>query len=426
MEIKELVEKLEQTKAALEAKAKTDATQAAKDEVALQMKAIDEKIAAINQFPSDLKAEDLKKAIEDVKTLTTDFDKLQFSVKAQGKKLEATKTFNQVLAEAIEAKTDEFAKMARGEKGPGAIKSIGIELDLKAVGDMSTANVTGSSVWGAVSKPGIIELPKRKVHMRQILQGGTIGAGTDYYFMKQNGNGEGAPAFVAESGTKPQTDEDLVEASVKIETLAVWERITKKAMNNVPGMISFLQSRLLEKIYKAEDAAILYGDGTSPNLKGILTSGNFTASTSTATVFAEKLIDDIAKLEDTHERNANIIVMRPQQYYGFFKNKATGSGEYDLPSNVIIVGGQLYVNGILCVPTTALNINDLTTDTTDYFVADLMGAQFLTQESLRIEFFEQDADNVTKNKITIRAEETVALPVFGSDYFIKGTHAVTI
>lgn len=418
----ELVQKeLGEIKASLEQKAAEAATKAVKDEIANQLKAVNEKLDAIKGF-SELSESDLKKAVADVKSLTEGIDAIQLKMK-QNIVTAKTKSFNDVLKEAIEEKTDEFAKMASNDRGA---KSFSVELDLKAVGDMSTANVTGSTVWGSVAKPGIIELPKRKVHMRQILNGGSIGEGTDFYFMKQNGAGEGSPLFVSEGASKPQTDEDLVESSVKIETLAVWERITKKMLKNVPGVLSFIQSRLLEKIYKAEDAAILYGDGTSPNIKGILTSGNFTASTSTATVFAEKLIDDIAKLEDTYERDANIIVMRPQQYYGFFKNKATGSGEYDLPQNVIIVGGQLYVNGILCVPTTALNINDLATDTTDYFVADLSGANFLTQESLRIEFFEQDSDNVTKNKVTIRAEETVALPVYGSDYFIKGTHEVAI
>jgi hypothetical protein len=44
---------------------------------------------------------------------------------------------------------------------------------------------------------------------------------------------------------------------------------------------------------------------------------------------------------------------------------------------------------------------------------------------MRIEFFEQDRDNVITNKVTVRIEETVALPVFGSNYFIKGATSLT-
>jgi hypothetical protein len=45
---------------------------------------------------------------------------------------------------------------------------------------------------------------------------------------------------------------------------------------------------------------------------------------------------------------------------------------------------------------------------------------------MRIEIFEQDGTNVRENKITVRIEETVALPVYGSNYFIGGAHAVAI
>ena len=408
---KNLSEKLEETKKSLEAKPAEAADKAVAKVLENELKSINEKLAEIKGLDGEVSREALVKAMADVAILTKDFNDFQLQDK-QSKTVEKNKSFNDVLAAAIEEKTDDFAKMAKGERG---MKSIGIELDLKAVGDMSTSNITGGSVWGANYAAGIIEAPKRKVHMRQIMTGGSVGTGTDFYFMKQNGAGEGGAAFVAEGGAKSQSDEDLIESSVKIETLAAYSRVTKKAMNNIPGFISFLQSRLGEKTAKAEDAAILYGDGTSPNPKGILVPGNYTASTTGATKLVEKLIDDISYLEDTAERNADKILLRPSDYYTFFKNTATGSGEYDLPFNVVIVNGQLYISGVPVYASTALT-------TGDYVVGDFAnGAQFLTQESLRLEFFEQDSDNVTKNKVTVRIEESVALPVYGSDYFIKGT-----
>jgi len=40
-----------------------------------------------------------------------------------------------------------------------------------------------------------------------------------------------------------------------------------------------------------------------------------------------------------------------------------------------------------------------------------------------LEFFAEDSTNVRTNQITVRIEETIALPVYGSDYFIRGTDA---
>jgi len=253
--------------------------------------------------------------------------------------------------------------------------------------------------------------------MDEILPGGTIGPGNSFTFMREVGVGEGNIAPVAEGAMKPQFDLDLEEATVQVETIAGWMRVTRKAMSNIPGFISYLQRRLPQKFRNVLDQQILYGSGTTPNLKGILTAGNFTASTATISLpLVEKIILDVSRLEDAFERDANFIAMRPSAYYSFFLNKASGSGEYDLPQGVTIVGGRLSFLGIPAYPTTALSA-------TDYIVGDMEGAQLLTQESMRIEFFEQDGTNVRENKVTVRIEGNFALPVYGSDYFIKGTTA---
>ena len=339
-------------------------------------------------------------------------DSLEMKLNGSAVQNAEKKSFNDVLADAINENEDNYQKFLRKEK-----KSFAIEL--KAVGDMSTANVTGGSRYGQIFDANIRQNPNRKVHMSQVLRGGSIGAGNTYTFMRENGNGEGAIAPAAEGALKSQFDLDLVEATVNVETIAGWLRVTRKAMNNIPGFVSFLQARLPEKFQRALDAQILYGDGTTPNLKGILTAGIFVASTAVASQkLIEKLIDDVATLEDTYERDATGILLRPIDYYGFFKNKASGSGEYDLPEGVTFVNGQLYLFGIPVYASTAITAPD-------YVVGDFdMGAQLLTQEGMRIEFFEQDGINVRENKVTVRIEGNYALPVYGPDYFIRGSSVV--
>lgn len=385
-----------------------------KAQIADEIKAFEEKAKGL--FAEEVKS--MKDTLEtefkaQIKVVQDHADKLDLRLqkKATESNVES-KSFNERLKEAIEEKSDLLEKFARKE-----IKSF--DLELKAVGDMSTANVTGGSRYGQVMAPGIIYSQNRKIHMDQILPSGSIGPGNSFTFMRENGAGEGAIAPVSEGSAKPQLDLDLVETTVQIETIAGFVRFTRKAMTNIPGFLSFLQNRLPEKFRKVLDAQVLYGDGTTPDLKGILTAGNFVASTATLSdKLIEKLITDISVLEDTYERDANGILLRPIDYYGFFKNKATGSGEYDLPMGVTFENGQLRLFGIPMWASTAITAPD-------YVVGDFQnGAQLLTQEAMHIEFFEQDADNVTKNKITARIEGNYALPVYGSDYFIKGTTAL--
>lgn len=398
MEVNELIEK-----GLAEVKAKvTEATEKSTNEV----QEIKGEIKTVSVQVTEVK--------EYAEKLQNHVDSLEMKLNGAAVQNAEKKSFNDVLADAINENEDNYQKFLRKEK-----KSFAIEL--KAVGDMSTANVTGGSTYGQIFDSNIRQNPNRKVHMSQVLRGGSIGAGNTYTFMRENGNGEGAIAPAAEGALKSQFDLDLVEATVNVETIAGWLRVTRKAMNNIPGFVSFLQARLPEKFQRALDAQILYGDGTTPNLKGILTAGNFVASTAVASQkLIDKLIDDVATLEDTYERDATGILLRPVDYYGFFKNKASGSGEYDLPEGVTFVNGQLYLFGIPVYASTAITAPD-------YVVGDFdMGAQLLTQEGMRIEFFEQDGTNVRENKVTVRIEGNYALPVYGPDFFIKGSTVVGV
>lgn len=405
----DLLKELGEIKAGLEKKAKEDA----KAEVTEQLKAIADSIEEVKNMKPEVTAEELKKVKEDVAITVKAFDRLQVILKDRRAPIsQEKKSFDEALKEAIESKMDSIEKFNRKE-----IKKFDIEIDMKAVGDISVSgNVTGSTTWGAQRRSDIIMNPNRMTHVRDLLTVSPAGPGTDYYFMRENGNGEGAPAPVAEGALKSQFDIDLIEASVKFETIAGFLVTSRKAMLNIPGFLGFLQKRVPQKLMNAEDVALLYGDGTSPNPKGILTAGNFVAgSAAGATPLVEKIITDISTFEDTYERTATGIVMRPADYFSFFLNKASGSGEYDLPQGVMFVNGILYILGVPVAKTTALNAND-------YAVGGFQdGADLLVQEAIRLEIFEQDSDNVRKNKLTVRVEETIALPVYGPNYFMKGS-----
>lgn len=412
MEAKELQEKLDTIKTALE----ESLTKKAKSEIETQIKSVSEEIANLKTSigkPDEATALALKNLQDTLAEIKEAAEKNQPVIDAfvhnkdKNNDPPKHKSLEQVLATSILEKTDEVEKFIRKES-----KSLIIEL--KDVGDVTTSNVTGGSLYGQQMRPGIIEQPKRKVHVRDLVPVGSAGPGNTYTFMRENGDGEGAIAPTAETSTKPQIDVDLVEATVNFETIAGWLRISRKAMRNIPGMISFLQSRLPEKLLRIEDNQLLYGDGNTPNIKGITITGNHTDADMNYGQLAIRLIDAIAQLEDEEEREATGVLVRPRDYYNFFKNQASGSGEFDLPKNFVFTGNQLFISGVPVYASTALTYGD-------YIVGDWrMGAQLLVQEGMRLEFFEQDGTNVRENKVTVRIEETVAFPVYGDDYFIYG------
>lgn len=325
------------------------------------------------------------------------------------------KSINTRIGEAVTKGWDKIKAFAESHPGRRLRVELFEEAELKAAADMGIANIVDVSATITTVQPGIRTLPNRKVHIRTLVPTGTMSSSTLTY-MRETGQ-EGAPAPWAEnSGQKPQIDMDFIEITVNAEYIAGWVRVSRKMLDDVSAFRSYLQMRLLEMYLVAEDAGLLYGNNTPPQLTGLIT--NATASTSVNPIDVEKLIEDVAQLETTNY-TADGIILHPKDYYRLLLNKASGSGEYDLPGLVVVQNGQMYIAGVPAYKTNAINQGQ-------YLVGDFgMGAQLFIRENPRIEFFDQDRDNVITNKITVRIEGRVALAIYRVEAFIKGTFTQT-
>lgn len=406
MEIKDikdlLVTELETTKAAVIAVADTNA----KAEIKKMNDLVEEKFAKLNQLPADVEPSMVTKAIADVKALVEDWAGMEKLVK-EGRFAgngEEGKTFKQALPIAMKENADKIANLKKGE---------GVVVELK---DMTFGNAfTSAGASVTYVRPGIIELPKRKLHIRELLPGGGMGANSTFDFVKEI-TGSGLPiAPTAEGALKPQFGLALQETSVRAQWIAGFMKMSVNLLNDVEGMTTFLSSRLPEKLLRVEDDQILNGNGVGSNLLGLQSAGNYTAGAVAVTNRAETLVNAISQLENL-DREANGILINPADWYTLWLYKGTTSGEYTLPVNLVEkVGGAMYIAGVPVFRSTAQT-------QFDYLVGDwTMGANFITREPARVEFFREDGTNVQTNQVTVRIEERVALPVYGNDYFIYGT-----
>ena len=313
------------------------------------------------------------------------------------------KGFNATLADAIEQNGDSLAKLARGEQ-----KRSSFILDTKAVGTMTEAvNLTGDITRQYANQ--VYALPSRKVHMRSLLPIGTINQGL-FTFPYESG-GEGDPAAQVQGSSKAQVDFDITMKDAAAQYIAGYVRISRQMLDDIPAMTSFLQSRLLEKYLVAEDAQILSGNGTAPNLQGIL--GVATAATGAATVDVEQLVQAIAQLE-TSNYSATGILVNPTDWAAIMNTKNTNAA-YSLPaSTVVTTDGNVSIAGIPLYKSTAIAVDK-------FVVGDWsMGAQIMQNQGIAVQFSEMDGDNFTKNLITVRVEARIALPIYYAGAFIYG------
>lgn len=341
-----------------------------------------------------------------IKTVQEHADSLERQIKGKQLSENEQKGFVALLNEGLEKDWTEIQKYRSNSKG----KTFQLT-NFKAAADMTIANsVTDAGAYFNTVQVGIRALPNRRVHMRDIMTLGTMtSSGVDY--VREVGV-EGDLSTVAEGAAKPQVQPLLIEKIAVAQYIAGWLRISRKMLDDMQALRSFLQMRLMELYLKAEDNQVLNGNGTGSNLEGILTVA--TALNNTTGNNIEDIIAAISQLESA-DYTATGIVLHPAAYYNIAINKAAGSGEYDLPGIVVISNGQLYVAGVPVYKTTAI--------ARDQFVVGdwQLGAQLFIREQPIVEFFDQDANNVTTNQITVRIEGRVALAIYFTEAFVKGS-----
>lgn len=374
---------------------------------------LDEAKAIINNAISEAtKAVEakLEDAVKSANVRIDEMDKalLQAQSEANRLKVEAKQkpvTFNDAFATAMDENADNIEKFRRKE-----IKQFAMEL--KTVGDMSLSNITDLAAANVQLLPGILPAAPRKLHIRSLLPTGVMSTSAIHY-LQETGTEGSVAAWLDNSGSKSQIDYDLTEEVAPSEFIAGYLRITRKALDDISAMRSYLQSRLLESYLDAEDNQLLNGNGTSPNLGGIIT--NAEAYAGFRTIQVEKILDSVAQVE-SNNHSVNGILVSPEQFYALLMTKST-TNEYTLPKPdaVNYVNGQIFIAGIPVFKSTAMADDK-------YVVGDwAKGAQLFVRENPIVRFFEEDGTNVRENKITVRVEGRVALPIYYTDAFVTGS-----
>lgn len=304
---------------------------------------------------------------------------------------------------------DDFKALA--SKGRGIAR-----MALKAVTSITSATTGTGGVGDAIRPDRIagVQTPLlRQMTIRNLLlQGRTASNAIEY--VKETGY-QNMAAMVAEGGAKPQSDIafDLVTTTVK--TLAHWVRASKQVLADIPLLQSYIDGRLRYGLQYVEEAQILAGDGTGQNLLGLIPQ---------ATAFNEALRQDGDTQIDILRRailQARIaeyrpsgIVLNPNDWADIELKKDT-TGQYIWVN--VTVGGEQQMWRVPVIDTNAVPAGHFLVG------AFNMAAEVFDREDANVEVSTEDADNFTKNMVTIRAEERLALAVYRPESLIYGAFA---
>jgi HK97 family phage major capsid protein len=255
--------------------------------------------------------------------------------------------------------------------------------------------LTGDAV--RTYQPGVAMVPNRKINFRDLIP--AVASATGIYTLYRETGVEGSISVQSTPGdAKTQIDYDLTAVTYTARYIAGFARIDKSMLQDLPFLQSALPQMLLRDFYKAEDLKF-YTD----------LSGAATGSTTTsATVDAEQIIDYVANLESA-DFTPNGIVVNPKQWARLVTTKPA---DYSVPGGFTITAdGNIAIAGIPVYKSSFIADDKV-------LVGDWNYAKRVVVDDLKVEFFEQDSDNVQKNLVTCRIEAREVLAIDRLDAFV--------
>lgn len=281
------------------------------------------------------------------------------------------------------------------------------------VKDISSLTTDAAGSVGALIQPdraAPVMLPQRRMTVRALLaQGNTSSAQIEYEREKLFTN---SAAPVAEGTSKPQSELQFEDATANVRTIAHWMRASVQVLADAPALRSIIDQRLRYGLSYVEETQLLNGSGTGQNLPGLVT--NATAYAAPGSLTATAAIDIIRLMilqVALAEYPANGIVMNPIDMAAIEMLK-DGDGRYLIGNPQGTIDKRLW--GLPVVETQAMTVDKALVG------AFNLGAQIFDRQDATVEVSTEDGDNFTKNKVTIRAEERLALAIYRPQAFVYG------
>lgn len=305
---------------------------------------------------------------------------------------------------------EQFKSFAADGMPSGGRASMGF----KATITTATTAAAGS-VGAAVETtraPGILELPQRRLTVRDLLSQGRMDGNALEYVRETGFNNNAAPT--AEGDEKPESDIQFELVTTSAKVIAHYMKASRQALSDVAQLRSIIDQRLLYGLAYVEEQQLLNGDGTGQNLHGIIPQATAYTAEFTPEMATEIDALRLAMLQAAlAEYPATGHVMHPTDWARIETTK-DADGRYIIGNPQGTIAPTLW--GLPVVATQAMAAGTFLTG------AFRLGAQVFDRWDARVEVGYVN-DDFRRNLVTILAEERLSLAVYRPEAFITGSFA---
>lgn len=217
---------------------------------------------------------------------------------------------------------------------------------------------------------------------------------------------------VTEGSAKPQAG---ITTSLQVEpiaTIASWVNITRQVAADMPQIQGYLDTRLRYSLKRRTDAQAINGNGTLPNLKGLLNRSNIvTYAPATAEARATSIRHAITLMEQA-EAVPEVVALNPADAELFDLTNAAVAGLHSVPN--LADGPARTAWGLTQVHSNAIPAGTA-------MLLDPMAVAVLDRLQPSAFMTDSHASNFTSNILTLLLELRVGLALFAPSGVCKVT-----
>lgn len=229
-----------------------------------------------------------------------------------------------------------------------------------------------------------------------------------------SGSSASGAQFVNEGAQKPEVALQFQPDDAPIRKVSAWIPVTYEILQDAPTLRGYIDSRLRYMVDVSEERGLLNGNGTAPNLRGILQSGPQTQSSAgTGEAFAT-LGAALGKIEGV-DGEPSFVAMNPADYWSSVTARHANTFDGGTTSGSAPFGAPpAQVWGVPVIRTNAMQPKQA-------LVGSRLGAVVLDREQSVIRVGDQHLDYFTTNRVAVLCEKRVGLAVHRPDWFCVAT-----
>lgn len=209
-------------------------------------------------------------------------------------------------------------------------------------------------------------------------------------------------AETAEGAEKPEVSLGLTERNEPVRKIAAVLPVTDEQLADVPQARSYIDNRLGFMVRQRLDSQLLVGNGTAPNLSGVLDRSGLQTQALGGDTVPDATYKAIVKVQTVAFSEPNAAVFHPNDWQTVRLLK-TSDGLYiwGPPMDA----GPMRIWGLPVLATTAITENT-------GLVGDFRQAELVMRQGVTVQVSDSHSDYFVKNLLAVRAELRAALAIY--------------